>query len=125
MKRQIIPTGKFALRFASGVQFVDGARNGEFLVHRQTGGGGGYRISHLPTGLAIGTGFRKFRKAYEFAGAVNALPYSWPSMKGADFTDEVRRQIYALIERYGAALPTNRSVSDQHRRPMLNGYRTQ
>lgn len=121
----LLVKGSFALRFPRGVRHVEGVRLGEFVVHRQTGGGGGYRISHLPTGLAVATGLMRFKKAIHCMEDIAKLRKDWAVMKSEDFDPMLRRQILALMERYGAFMPTNASVSDQHRRPLLNGYRSQ
>lgn len=120
--------GQFALRFPTGMGFVKGARYGEFIVHRNTGGGGGYRVSHLPTGGAIGAGFRKFKHACGFVEAIQPLRNDWAVMTLEDFKNEtLRRQVETIWKKFtkGRQGFAGQEIADEHVRPLLNGYRTQ
>lgn len=78
---------------------VEGTRVGPFLVHPTVGFQSGYyTVTHINTGLCIGTYINERASAMWLADSIRALGYEWEFFSKEDmaFTDEQKGRIATL-----------------------------
>lgn len=122
MHDKLIKVGTVSLRFPHGVQMVQGWRYQEFAVHKAIKG---WRLSHLPSGLAVATAFASLGVACDCMIEIAKLRNDWAIMVGSDFLP-LRDKVAAIVHRYKGSMPYENNeptAGPDLMHPHLNRYK--